>query len=157
MSPGLPEFAPSTGSHAVCTLRASLHKKLVSLFVKMLSGFWNLCMILRRLVLPALITALAGGLAACVSGQESPAPVMQPLAQTTDVNGDAATGSGACGLQVARLRRILAQDREMGHINESVYRRMAPGVEQAAAKCRAGDQNGALAILANLKRKNGYY
>ncbi|MGV2981596.1 hypothetical protein ACERNI_15505 [Camelimonas sp. ID_303_24] len=117
-------------------------------------------MISRRLALPPLLMALAGGLAACVSGQEPlapPAPAQTQAMQTPAATMNSDVGGGACGDQIARLRRILAQDREMGHINASVYRRMTPGVEQAAAKCRAGDQNGALALLATLKRNNGYY
>lgn len=112
-------------------------------------------MISRRLAFSPFVMALAGGLAACVSGQEPAAPLAPAQTAAATTNSDA--GGGACGDQIARLRRILAQDREMGHINESVYRRMSPGLEQAAAKCRAGDQSGALALLATLKRNNGYY
>lgn len=104
---------------------------------------------------------LAGGLAAGLAGCTTPAPdaATASLAPTEAplASAESASGTGACGEQIKRLRRVLAQDREMGHVGEGVHKAMIPQVERAAGKCRAGDQSGALAILAAVKKNHGYY
>lgn len=104
---------------------------------------------------------IAGGLVLGVSACTTPAPDATAAAPARTeaplTSAETASGTGTCGAQVARQRRVLVQDREMGHVGEGVYQAMTLQIERAASKCRAGDQSGALAILTAAKKNHGYY
>lgn len=111
-------------------------------------------MSIRALSLAAII--LTGGLAACTTHAPQE-PIATVTAAMSPADAGTSPGTGACGEQITRLRRVLHQDREMGHVGDGVYKRMMPQIDRAAEKCRAGDQSGALAIISSVKKNNGYY
>ncbi len=100
-----------------------------------------------------LIASLFGlSLAACNSTPSEPLVALAAV-PAGDQN---ASGTGPCGAQIAAYRRVMDSDVETGHVNRSVYDRVIPEVERAAAACRAGQDGPARAQLAATKAKFGY-
>lgn len=109
-----------------------------------------------RLILAACALPLLA--AACTStGSDAPAPaaVSAPAAGGA-ITHEGASGSGPCGEQIDQYRHILDQDLEMGHLSKSVFVRVAPEVDKAAAACREGKDAQARAMLAATKARYGY-
>lgn len=106
-----------------------------------------------------LACSLAISVAACTTqpSQQATGALSGAGAAAPSAIVESAPGAGACGAQITRLRQVLRQDLDMGQVGDGVYKGMVPHIERAAAKCRAGDQSGALAILASVKKNNGYY
>lgn len=69
----------------------------------------------------------------------------------------AASGSGSgCSGEIAQFRAVIDSDARTGHVNASVYKRMAAEVERAAATCAAGREAAALSALSATRRRFGY-
>ena len=117
---------------------------------------------MNRVTRPILCALLLTGVAACTQ-HASDSPATTGAAPLASASGSAnappsiPAAPGACGAAIAQLRKVLTQDLEMGHVNRSVYARMTPQIDRAAARCQAGDQSAALAMLASVKKANGYY
>ena len=63
---------------------------------------------------------------------------------------------GGCGGEVDRYRAVMNNDLAMGHVNKSVYDRVAREIEQAAAACSAGRERDAERMLQATKSRHGY-
>jgi hypothetical protein len=64
-------------------------------------------------------------------------------------------GSGCSGA-VSRLKAIIDNDMETGHINAGVYKSMTGELENAAAACSAGKDAQAQAMVAATRKRHGY-
>jgi hypothetical protein len=109
---------------------------------------------LRSTVLhPLMAASLALSLAACNTSQ-APAPsAALAVAPAEEQN---ASGSGPCGEQIDTYRRVMDNDLSMGHVNKSVFNKVIPEIDRAAALCRAGRDSEARASLAATKKRYGY-
>lgn len=84
-----------------------------------------------------------------------PAPATQ-VAVAPPVIAPSDPGVGPCADAITAYRTVLANDLETGHVARSVFDRIVPEVEEAAAACRAGRDPRARSILAATKARYGY-
>ncbi len=109
---------------------------------------------MNRFLLPLVLA-----LAAC-NQTRTEAPVAQPQAPqsaslVTPAGFRLPEGSGCSG-DIARFRAVQDNDLQTGHVNRRVYDQIKGELDQAAAACSAGNDAGARAQVAAIKRKHGY-
>lgn len=112
---------------------------------------------MRPVILPMLVLGLA--LAAC---NQTAAPPAAPVdsgprsaSLVTPPGFRLPEGTGCAG-DLARFRAVQANDLQTGHVNRTVYDRIAGELTQAEALCAAGNDGGARSALAGIKRRYGY-
>jgi hypothetical protein len=109
----------------------------------------------NRFLLPVLL-ALAG-----CNQTRTEAPVAQPQAQPTSASLVTPAGfrlpeGSGCSGDIARFRAVQENDLQTGHVNQRVYDQIRGELDQAAAACAAGNDAGARAQVAAIKRRHGY-
>jgi hypothetical protein len=65
------------------------------------------------------------------------------------------TGSGCAG-DIGEFRAVLANDRQTGHVNRTVYDRAMAELDRAAAACAAGRDSEAVRLVRATKQRYGY-
>jgi hypothetical protein len=68
-----------------------------------------------------------------------------------------AAAQSGCSGTVASFRAVIDSDAQTGNLNKSVYGRMLPEIERAAALCRAGHDGEGLRALQAVKSRYGYH
>jgi hypothetical protein len=113
---------------------------------------------MRSFPLLPLVFALAVPLSACNRTTAPP-----PAADTGPRSASLVTPAGfrlpegtGCAGDLARFRAVQANDLQTGHVNKTVHDRIAGELTQAEALCSAGNDGGARASLAGIKRRYGY-
>jgi hypothetical protein len=111
----------------------------------------------QKIVKAASSVFLMLALTAC--NQTAPAPVAPKertsFSYVTPPGFKLPEGQGCSG-DIARFQAVQANDLETGHVNKSVHDRIAAEVNQASALCSAGNDGGARASLAAIKKRYGY-
>jgi hypothetical protein len=96
-------------------------------------------------------------LPACNQSAPPPAPpVERTSASYVTPQGFRLPEGTGCAGDIARFRAVQDNDLATGHVNQSVYNRIKGEVDQAAATCGAGNDAGARAALAGIKKRHGY-
>jgi hypothetical protein len=81
--------------------------------------------------------------------------VLSLLVMTASVA--AAAAQSGCSGAIANFRAVVDSDAQTGNLNKSVYGRMLPEIERAAALCRAGRDGEGLRALQTVKSRYGYH
>ncbi len=68
-----------------------------------------------------------------------------------------AAAQSGCSGAIANFRAVVDSDAQTGNLNKSVYGRMLPEIERAAALCRAGHDGEGLRALQGVKSRYGYH
>lgn len=97
----------------------------------------------------------AAALGGCQSGAPAPEAQAQRPVLVTPSTFRLPEGSGCSG-EIARFRAVQANDLETGHVNRSVYDRIAQELAEAERTCAAGNDAGARAALRATKVRYGY-
>ena len=114
-------------------------------------------MIHRLLPLPACAAALLA-LASCNS---TPAPQAIATAPQRAVSPITPQGfrlpeGAGCSGAIARYRAVIANDRDTGNVNESVYKQIEGEISGASAACAAGRDGEAMSLVSASKSRHGY-
>lgn len=64
-------------------------------------------------------------------------------------------GAGCSGA-IARYRAVVANDRDTGNVNDSVYKQIEGEISGASAACAAGRDGEAMSLIAASKSRHGY-
>jgi hypothetical protein len=110
----------------------------------------------------ALAASLAASLTAAVlAGCNAPRqtqPVVDPVgpAQPAAAAGPALPAGAACSEAITRYRSVIVNDRDMGHVNPSVFNQIQGEIADAAAACAAGQDAKAVALVRASKARHGY-
>jgi ATP/maltotriose-dependent transcriptional regulator MalT len=92
-------------------------------------------------------------LAAC--NQASAPASMAAVTSVTPSTFHMPEGSGCKG-DVDRYRAVMDNDLQMGHVNASVYNRVAKEIDQASSACSAGQDARAVTMINATKSRYGY-
>ena len=105
-----------------------------------------------KILRPSLLAAGAAfmPLAAC-NQASAPAPSAALAPGMTS-----APGGAGCKVEIDRYRGIMDNDRQMGHVNTSVYNRVAKEIDRAEAVCGGGQDARAVAMIEATKSRYGY-
>jgi hypothetical protein len=95
---------------------------------------------------------LALPLAAC---NQTAAPVSPASTSVTPSGFRMPEGSGCKG-EIDRYRAVMSNDLSMGHVNQSVYDRVAREIGQAEAACASGRDAEAVRMINATKSRHGY-
>lgn len=95
---------------------------------------------------------LALPLAACNQTTSAPTPAG---ASVTPSSLRMPEGSGCRG-EIDRYRAVMSNDLAMGHVNQSVYKRVDREIGQAEAACAGGRDAEAMRMINATKARHGY-
>lgn len=113
----------------------------------------------RLLPLSASVLALLA-LASCNSTPAPQAVATAPQAQRAvspiTPQGFRLPEGAGCSGAIARYRAVVANDRETGNVNESVYKQIEGEISGASAACAAGRDGEAMSLVAASKSRHGY-
>lgn len=98
---------------------------------------------------------LTGALALSLAGCNQTASP-SPSSATVTPSGFRMPDGAGCQGEVARYKAVMDNDLAMGHVNQSVYTRIAREIEQAATACSTGRDAEAQRMIRATKSRYGY-